>query len=459
MEILFLASFIACGTAMRMSVTSDVYALKFHAKFIPSDLDDFDNTSNSQMLSSTPTISGPYADGIYQGRCPFQEWYSTLPKGYEDWQRLLMGKFWDSWKGAGSPTGIRINDHNYNTQLGQGNTLGFVGAKLTIHEGFSSTRYGLFAKSGTIPAVVRFSDFGADTSTQRLARIALKVPLGSAWAGEVNLLFTETLDVFPIANYAELSSFAGDASASWSSRLWNSLSMMGHAIYVLGFRNFGSIIMGNAFESEVLAKKYYSQLPYMLGQHQAMKFSLVPDQKTCEPGQTKCCLPKGTRPTEADAYDFAMQRARVTAAYLSECDAVFQLQLQVKPLSENNHEMVFQEAATQWSERPVTVATLTIPQQRCHNDTAVSEMLQMSIASELGLQPEIVDKAFDFHPIKTHEANRPIGEINSFRAGFYSKHAKLRFEGMQNGVFKQKDGGSLTKPAVMPWGLLENIYK
>src|SRR5689334_7658227 len=39
-------------------------------------------------------------------------------------------------------------------------------------------RVGLFSEAGTFPAVVRFSDFGADNA-QQLARMAVKIPFAS----------------------------------------------------------------------------------------------------------------------------------------------------------------------------------------------------------------------------------------------------------------------------------------
>mmetsp|Transcript_33421 Transcript_33421/g.71039 ORF Transcript_33421/g.71039 Transcript_33421/m.71039 type:complete len:375 (+) Transcript_33421:92-1216(+) len=347
-SLLALVSFTEMGTASRV-ITSDLYG-HMH----------IDADSNSSLqLPTDLSISGPVDEEVYQGKCPFQEWYSALPQNYEMWEKLMVGKFYDGWKDADSPTGVRTNDHNFNTPLGQGNTLGFVAAQLTLtnHTGMN---YGLFAQSGTIPAVVRFSDFGADTSTKRLARMAVKVPLESAWGGEVNLLFTETLDVFPIDDYKQLSSFVGDSTEPWYVQLWNAFGMISNLAWVVGLRNFHSIVMGDMFNSEVLAKRYYSQLPYMLGEEQAMKFSLVPLQKTCENGETRCCLPQGAKPTTSDAKEFASQRAGVTAAYLKECDANFELQLQVKDLS-SQRELIFSRASAKWSDEPITVGTLTIP--------------------------------------------------------------------------------------------------
>eukprot|EP00419_Tripos_fusus_P013112 CAMPEP_0172668452 /NCGR_PEP_ID=MMETSP1074-20121228/9071_1 /TAXON_ID=2916 /ORGANISM="Ceratium fusus, Strain PA161109" /LENGTH=57 /DNA_ID=CAMNT_0013485101 /DNA_START=94 /DNA_END=264 /DNA_ORIENTATION=- len=40
----------------------------------------------------------------------------------------------------------------------------------------------------------------------------------------------------------------------------------------------------------------------------------------------------------------------------------------------------------------------------------------------------------------THEANRPLGQINDFRADHYSKHARTRLETMHRCMFKESHG-------------------
>merc|ERR1711966_631227 len=99
-------------------------------------------------------------------------WYGkSLPDDYSLWEKTLTDKYETDWKEKGSPTGIRLNDHNYNTVLGQGNTLGFVAATLDIDTP-AHLRHGLFKDGGQRNALVRFSDFGADGGPN-VARMAV----------------------------------------------------------------------------------------------------------------------------------------------------------------------------------------------------------------------------------------------------------------------------------------------
>jgi hypothetical protein len=104
-----------------------------------------------------------------------------------DWQRELGDQSWTSKVGAElEGPSWEHNDHNFNTMLGQGNTLGFVAGNLKVNlppSLPSKYRRGMFTKDGaTFPAVVRFSDFGRDGFAGQLARMAVKINVPSAAA-------------------------------------------------------------------------------------------------------------------------------------------------------------------------------------------------------------------------------------------------------------------------------------
>lgn len=378
----------------------------------------------------------PIPEGIYAGACPFQNWYpGNLPDNFDMWQHIRLDGFRDVWNSSGSPTGVRLNDHNYETVLGQGNTLGFLAATLTLEGGPEHTKFGLFAHRGTLPAVVRLSDFGQDSSTfPRMTRVALKVPFESAWDGEVNLLFTETLDSFPIDDFNGLG-VEGDYESA----------MSGQNGVFAGMRS-GVTALGRAMTartSETLTHSYYSQLPYALGSEQAAKISLQPRQITCgtEGADDLCCLPPRTQPGSLEeALAFARDRARVTAKYLAECDAVFDLKLQVKRYDEStlwvsHASLIDHRSSVSWHEQEVTVGSLRIPRQQCTDDLAAGVRLVSALSSELRIPSEVIDKAFVFHPVSTHEDNKPVGQVNTFRSAFYMQHAALRRETLQDRVF------------------------
>lgn len=405
-----------------------------------------DRSAHMDMLNSDAHLDGQSShDAIsINETIPFQAWYPDHPLQLQQWADKMLAKYRGAWVQAGCPRGVLKDDHDYNTVLGQGNTLGFVTGHLTLGKGPPRTRHGLFAASGSVPAVVRFSDFGATDSTVRLARAAIKVPLKDAWGGEVNLLFTETLDSFPMNDYGELASFADGQTT------------FGQAVHFAGYGAKNLIALALAQRRELLAKSYYSQVPYQLGARQAMKFSLVPKQETCSrwSSSSPCCLPPAAPPTGDSAPSWATTRAAATASFLAKCPAEFELQLQVKDFDSWNNGTILHSAGSSWLEAPVTVGILTIPPQSVTSDTATSETLQAAIAAELGVEPEGVHKMFAFHPIITHKDNRPVGDINTFRASFYRQHAALRLDTIHNGTFRTTAKDPLRTVPTMPFEAL-----
>jgi hypothetical protein len=90
-----------------------------------------------EMLNSDAHLDGQSSD---EGKpinetIPFQAWYPHHPPQLQQWADKMLEKYRGAWRKAGSPQGIRKNDHDYNTVLGQGNTLGFVTGKLTLGHG------------------------------------------------------------------------------------------------------------------------------------------------------------------------------------------------------------------------------------------------------------------------------------------------------------------------------------
>merc|ERR1712070_1174088 len=151
---------------------------------------------------------------------------------------------------------------------------------------------------------------------------------------------------------------------------------------------------------------------------------------------------------------WARNRADVSATFLKGCDAVFDLQLQVKPFAGNEF-TILHEAGAKWEEPPVTVATLTIPKKDVLSDWAVDAKLQAALASELGVEPEGVDKMFGFHLISTHNDNRPTGEVNTFRSLYYSQNAQERYATIHKGAFRNASGAELKTLQQMPFEALE----
>lgn len=154
-------------------------------------------------------------------------------------------------------------------------------------------------------------------------------------------------------------------------------------------------------------------------------------------------MPKTHLYSGSDAPKWAKDRAAVTAKFLEKCDAVFDLQLQVKDATKY-HDIINFHADQRWPEKPVTVGQLTIPAQKCTTDWAVSTETRDRLATHFGVEPEGVDKMFAFHLIMTHEDNKPLGEVNTYRSAYYSQNTKSRYATMHHNVFNKTAGGSLS---------------
>jgi len=139
---------------------------------------------------------------------------------------------------------------------------------------------------------------------------------------------------------------------------------------------------------------YWSTVPYLMGEGQAMRFALHPRSRERTP------LPK--RP-EPNYLRHAM--ARTLASHPVDLD--FRVQLQTDP-----HRMPIESASVIWPEklsRPVTTARLRLPVQVFHSPE------QLAFARNLSFQP--------WHSIPEH---RPLGSQNRARRAIYYELSKLR---------------------------------
>jgi hypothetical protein len=143
-----------------------------------------------------------------------------------------------------------------------------------------------------------------------------------------------------------------------------------------------------------LEVQYYSNVPFLLGEGQAVEYSLKP----CLPHRSK--IP--SRPGENYLRD-AMVRT------LHERELSFDFMVQVQT---NSHRMPIEDATVKWPERLslyVPVARLTLPAQRFDSDA------QLAFADVLRYNP--------WHSLPEH---RPLGNSNRARRQMYWELAKLR---------------------------------
>jgi hypothetical protein len=354
--------------------------------------------------------------------CPFAIWFPSADNRMTEWSDLLVEKYTNTWENALEVdnnlrnTPYTLNDHNYGTLLGQGNTKGFVAAKFVVHEDVPiQYKVGLLKVAKEFPALIRFSDFGADGSFQ-LDRAAIKIQTDNCgeqssfpdpWLGEINLLFTESMDSFPLADYENLKGFA-------TSKTMGLLS----SVAEVGRNNALSVLRGKF--RHTLTKHYYSQLPYALGPDYAMKFRLVPTD------EARACF-KNKHGMNIRKMRFSPPMKGMRS--LCDCEMGFRFEIQVIPDHRSNR--VMKRASSSWHEPYIHVASVIIPKQAIdESDGITSNEVRSILSAKLTSDSAIngIHKLFYFHPIATCGAHRPLGEINSFRSYFYSHHAHERFQ-------------------------------
>jgi hypothetical protein len=141
---------------------------------------------------------------------------------------------------------------------------------------------------------------------------------------------------------------------------------------------------------------YYSCVPYLMGDGQAMKFSLRPSVRERSP------IPRSF----PDNY---LRQAMATTLALKEVSFQFFVQLQTDP-----HRMPVEDATIVWPERlapSVQVATLRLPAQSFDSPE------QLAFADKLSINP--------WHGLEDH---RPLGSQNRVRRTLYVELSKLRQE-------------------------------
>lgn len=390
----------------------------------------------------------------YTGQCPFSTWYAAAngqpgAQRMGNWEDNLLQMYGDAFREAGPPApSWALNDHDYNTKLGQGNTIGFLRARLRIDPALlpaAVPRVGLLAeKRDGIPAVVRLSDFGATgaSSIQRLGRLAVKIPAPQAWSREMNLLFTEALSVFPLADYRTLQTFGHD-DPSLVSKIAGNVRMLWHAgkniLWDMGLSKLKA-----SQTCEFPAKKFYSQLPYAVGESHSMKLELIPTLDTCDtddaPAADACgCVPV-VPPASVTGPEWAPARAQAIAAFVSKCGFSWELKVRVLP---NSDARTQRKANVPWTDvDAIVVGVLRVDKQDAEPESGVGVKLKEALLAQFpgkegGAPPMTgtqVSKLFRFHPIMTMEEHMPMGEVNHFRSSFYSQHAHARGLTIQKGL-------------------------
>jgi hypothetical protein len=283
---------------------------------------------------------------------------------------------------------------------GNTKTHGIVRGEFTVHDGLPPQfRHGIFKEPRTYRAWVRFSGPGPfvtpDIDDVGFMSISIKlmgVPGDKMMAEE-----KQTQDMFGVSTPTFVTP---DTRANAHLQRW---SLLNASIYhFVNFRNphLLDFIMQGLWiktQSSPFEAPYFSCVPYLLGEGQAMQYSVWPksDRKTPIPR-----LP--LRPP-----DDYLRQAMVKALDAGDVELDFRIQLQTDP-----HLMPIENNAVLWPERlspRVSVATLRLPAQKFDSPA------QIAFGRRLSYNP--------WHCIKDH---RPLGNQSRARKRMYFELSQFR---------------------------------
>jgi hypothetical protein len=312
-----------------------------------------------------------------------EEFLDSIISSFEKQMRLL-------WKPGGFERG------------GNTKTQGIVRGEFVVHENLPAQfRHGIYAEPRTYRAWVRFSGPGPyitpDIDDPGFMSISIKlmgVP-GPKLMDEEKF----TLDLFGVSTPTFVTP---DTKAN--AQLQIESVKNAQIFYFLNFRrpHVADLIMQSLFiktQTSPFEAPYFSCVPYLLDENQAMQYSVWPKSKK------RSHIPRlPFRPP-----DDYLRQAMVAALTAGDVEFDFRLQLQTDP-----HLMPIENNAVLWPEKlspRVSVATLRLPRQQFDSPA------QLEFAKQLSYNP--------WHTIAEH---RPLGNQSRARRRMYYTLSKLRHE-------------------------------
>jgi hypothetical protein len=312
-----------------------------------------------------------------------EEFLDSIISSFEKQMRLL-------WKPGGFERG------------GNTKTQGIVRGEFIVHDNLPPQfRHGIYAEPRTYRAWVRFSGPGPyitpDIDDPGFMSISIKlmgVP-GPKLMDEEKF----TLDLFGVSTPTFVTP---DTKAN--AQLQMESVKNAQIFYFLNFHrpHVADLIMQSLFiktQTSPFEAPYFSCVPYLLGETQAMQYSVWPKSKK------RSHIPRlPFRPP-----DDYLRQAMIAALTAGDVEFDFRLQLQTDP-----YLMPIENNAVLWPEKlspRVSVATLRLPRQQFDSPA------QMEFAKQLSYNP--------WHTIAEH---RPLGNQSRARRRMYYTLSKLRHE-------------------------------
>ena len=283
---------------------------------------------------------------------------------------------------------------------GNTKTHGIVRGEFTVHDDLPEQfRHGIYAAPQTFRAWVRFSGPGPyiTPDIDDVGFMSISIKLTGVPGAKLMDQEQHTLDMFGVSTptfvtpdtkaNAQLQVESGK-----NAQIFYFLNL--HRPHVLDMIMQGLWIKTQTSPFEA---PYFSCVPYLLGEGQAMQYSVWPKTTSRTP------IPRlPLRPP-----DDYLRKAMVAALAEGDVELDIRLQLQTDP-----HLMPLENNAVLWPERlspRVSVATLRLPKQRFDSPA------QMEFAKQLSYNP--------WHTIAEH---RPLGNQSRARRRMYLELSKLR---------------------------------
>src|SRR5262245_23959638 len=287
---------------------------------------------------------------------------------------------------------------------GNTKTHGIVRAEFIVHDGLPPQfRHGIFAEPKTYRAWVRFSGPGPYVTPDIDDVGCMSIKLLGVPGDKLMEEEKYTQDMFGVSTPTFVTP---DTRANANLQRW---SLKNASIFhFVNFRNSHLLdfIMQGLWiktQSSPFEAPYFSCVPYLLGEGQAMQYSVWPKSKTKTP------IPRlPLRPP-----DDYLRQAMVAALDRGDVELDVRLQLQT-----DAHLMPIENNAVLWPKRlspRVSVATLRIPKQKFDSPA------QIAFARRLSYNP--------WHCIAEH---RPLGNQSRARRRMYHELSKFRHD--MNGV-------------------------
>ncbi|MDM0035544.1 hypothetical protein QTI33_25655 [Variovorax sp. J22P271] len=283
---------------------------------------------------------------------------------------------------------------------GNTKTQGLVRGEFRVHDDIPAhMKRGIYAEPRTFRCWVRFSGPGPyitpdidDVGFMSISIKLLGVPGPKLMEEEQH-----TLDMFAVSTPTFVTPDAKCNAALQRESVKNA-----QIFYFVNLRepHLLDLVMQSLFiktQSSPFEAPYFSCVPYLMGEGQAMQYSVWPKTKQRTP------IPRlPLRPP-----DDYLRQAMVSALANDDVELDFRVQMQTDP-----HLMPIENAGVLWPEKlspRVSVATLRLPRQRFDSPA------QMEFAKRLSYNP--------WHTIAEH---RPLGNQSRARRRMYWELAKLR---------------------------------